>query len=72
MNSKVKMFVFLVALGFGSSMLFSMIPWESYEECIRKGMMPDFTNKDNCIELGTPSAFGSAYTFRPISEISFI
>ena len=72
MNPKIKMFVFLVALGFGSSMLFSMIPWESYGECIEKGMMPDFTNKDNCIELGTPSAFGSVYTAIAILEIPFI
>ena len=57
MNSKIKMFVFLVALGFGSSMLFTMI-WENYGHCIENGMMPDFTDKNNCIELGTPSAFG--------------
>ena len=66
------MFVFLVALGFGSSMLFSMIPWENYGECIEKGMMPDFTNKDNCVELGTPSAFGSVLEMKLLEEIQFI
>ena len=67
MNSKIKMFVFLVALGFGSSMLFTMI-WENYGDCIENGMMPDFTDKNNCIELGTPSAFGAVAEGKPIWE----
>ena len=57
MNSKIKMFVFLVAIGFSSSMLFTMI-WDNYGHCIENGMIPDFTDNHNCIELGTPSAFG--------------
>ena len=59
MNSKIKMFVFLVAIGFGSSILFTMI-WDNYGHCIENGMMPDFSDKNNCIEFGTPSAFGDS------------
>lgn len=53
------MFVFLVAIGFGSSMLFTMI-WDNHGHCIERGMMPDFTDKHNCIEFGTPQAFGTS------------
>ena len=68
MNSKIKMFVFLVALGFGSSMLFTMI-WDNHGHCIERGMMPDFSDKYNCIEFGTPQAFGDTLYLPPLKQI---
>ena len=63
-NSKIKMFIFLVALGFGSSMLFSMVPWEHYANCFSNGMVPDLSSKEKkCIELATPQAFGATPFF---------
>ena len=52
MKSKLKMFLFLVILGFTSPMLFSYIDWEFYGECLANGMIPSFSNADRaCTRL---------------------
>ena len=59
MNSKLRMFLFLVGIGFASSMLLSLIPWGHFAECAQDEMVPDLSSDvPKCIEFGVPNAFG--------------
>ncbi len=70
MNPKIKMFVFLVVLGFASSMFFSALPWDHYMSCFENGMVPDLSSKEKrCIEIITPRAFGEMHYPPPLKQV---
>lgn len=52
MKTRLKMFVFLVAFGLGTSMLFLYMDWGFYEECFANGLVPSFSGADrSCTRL---------------------
>ena len=60
MKTKLKIFVFLVALGISSSMLFLYIDWGLYSECFEEGLFPSFSDGERCsrlFEIQIPEAF---------------
>ncbi len=72
MNKDAKMFVFLVAIGFTSAMILSLIPWGLVASCLQNGMVPAFSSKEpGCVEVSTPQAFGFNYVPNLSSNVAY-
>ena len=57
-KTKLKMFVFLITIGLGSSFLLLHIDWDFYGQCLEEGLIPSFSDGErSCTRITIPDAF---------------